>query len=152
MNIGIILPSLGTNQLAFETITTINREIMSGSKHDYRIFFEDLTPRVINPLCAVMNIAEIWNYSGLLITTTLSNTRFASKVVGDVKKVFYVWDLEWLRGKNNFIQNLSVYRDPQFALLTRSEEYAKMIEFYSNRKVNGIMERLAFGALADVIK
>lgn len=151
MNIGIILPSLEPSQLSYEVITAINREIMAGSKHDYRIFFEDLSSRIVNPLCAVMNVAEIWNYDGLLITTTLKNTALAAKTTGNIHKVFYVWDLEWMRGQQNYLYNISLYRNQDFFLFTRSQYYANLIKNYANRQVDGIMEEFTFGDLCDAI-
>jgi hypothetical protein len=151
MNIGIILPNLEPSQLAFETIYNLNEEIVAGSKHDYRIFFEDLSVRFMNPSCAIMNISEIWHFDGLLVTTTLNNTRLALKTTGNIQRVFYVWDLEWLRGQNDYLHNLSIYRNPNTLLLARSTEHAEAIYNYTNRKVNGVVSDLKLGELADAI-
>lgn len=152
MNIGIILPSLDANQLAFETILSINTILSNGTKNDYRIFFENLSPKIIQPLCSIMNITELWHYNGLLITTTLENTKLAIKAIADTKIVFIVWDLEWLRGHNNYIDNISIYRNPNIILLARSKDHAKIIENYCGRRPNGIIESLNFEELANVIQ
>lgn len=151
MNIGIILPNLEMNQLAYETITGINQEILNGSNHDYRIFFENLSVQCVTPLCSIMNLAEIWAFSGLLISTTLDNTIFSLKLSTNVIKAFYIWDLEWIRKEKNYLHNLSILRNPNLLLISRSQDAAIELERYSNRPPNIVSSRLNMGELANVI-
>ena len=151
MNIGIILNSLDNNQLAVETILSINSEINNQSKDDYRIFFENINLRVFEPTCAVMNISEIFNYTGILISTTLSNTKLALKTTGDIQRIFYVWDLEWLRREKNYLDNLAVYRNPNIKLVTRSADYAQMIQNYTNRAVDLILPTTIIGRMKECL-
>ena len=149
MNLGIILPSLEMSQLAYETINTINQEIINGSPHSYVIFFEELSTVCVQPLCAVMNISEIWSFDGLLISTTLENTLASLKVTSNMRRAFLLWDCEWLRGRTNYLLNLSILRNPELLLIARSEDCAFELERYANRRPNLIMPQLAFGPLAD---
>lgn len=142
-NIGIILPNLEMSQLSFETIYTINKEIASNNGYDYRIFFEDLSARCIDPMCATMNSSEIHSYDGLLISTTLDNTKASLRTVGKVERVFLVWDLEFIRGQNNYIENIKIYRDPRIKLVARSIDHAKVIANYTNRMADMIMPKLS---------
>lgn len=151
MNIGIILPNLEVNQLAYEIISSINHEILAGGKHDYRVFIENISLFSIRPLCAVMSIPEIWSYSGLLVSTTLDNTEFSLRLTTDVMRVFYIWDMEWLRGQKNYLRNLSILRNPNLVLISRSEDAARELERYSNRRPNMVASRLSLGDLANVI-
>lgn len=150
-NIGIILPSMEISQLAYEVITTINQEIMTSSPYDYRIFFEELSIQCVQPLCATMNVNEIWGYNGLLISTTLENTMYGLNLAGNVQRVFYIWDMEWLRNNKNYLQNLSILRHPSLMLISRSEHAAKELENYSNRRPNIIMPRLTLKGLMNEI-
>lgn len=150
-NCGIILPDMQISQLSYEIITQINSEIISGSPYDYRIFFENISTQCVQPLCAVMNISEIWAYSGILISTTLENTLFSINLKTDCLKFFYLWDLEWLRNKKNYLYNLSILRNPQIKLIVRSKDCAKELERYSNKQANFITDRLSFKTLADHI-
>ncbi len=150
-NIGIIIPNLANNQLAYETISTINLELINNSKYDYRIFFEDFGPVITNPLCATMNISEIHVYGGLLISTTLNNTVLSLKVPSKLKRAFVVWDAEWKRKSMNFLDAVKVYRDPRLILVARSQDMAKAIENYCNRKPEIIMENFNFSELAKAL-
>jgi hypothetical protein len=151
MNIGIILPNLEIGQLAYESLTTINEEISRGSPHDYRVFFENIGIQCVNPLCSIQNISEIWAYEGLLISTTLENTLFSLKLTTNVIRVFYIWDMEWLRASKNYLHNLSILRHPNLILISRTPSAAKELERYSNRSPNLITPRLSFKELANVI-
>jgi hypothetical protein len=151
INVGIILNSMEIGQLPYEVITQINTEILSGSNLDYRIFFENVSMQCVNPLCSVQNISEIWGYSGILISTTLDNTLFSLKLKTDVLRVFYIWDMEWLRKQKNYLYNLSILRHPKLILVSRSVDSAKELERYSNRSTNFITTRLSFKDLTDKI-
>lgn len=51
-----------------------------------------------------------------------------------VKLIFYVWDLEWLRpGKNDYLYNLQAYNDVD-VLIARHTEHIAPIKNYSNRE------------------
>ena len=145
MNFGIIIPSLDTNQLAYEAITNINKEIiLNKSKDDFRIFFEELSPRCIDCLCAVMNITELFSYTGTLISTNLNNTQLAIKTIGKINKFFYIWDLEFIRNSRNYTQNVSIYRNSNIKLIARSNEHSIAIKNYCGREPELIMPDLSF--------
>lgn len=144
MNIGIILRSLECSQIAYEVISTINAEISNGSPHDYRIFFENLQLYTVNPLCAVMNVSEIWSFDGLLISTTIKNTALSLKTVCNTKRIFWSYDLDFLRDKQNYLYNLSIYRNNKIDLFTRSKDASDAVYNFCNRKPNGIMPEINF--------
>ena len=130
--VGIILPHVFNTQLTYCVVKNIYT-LVNNPKYDFVIFFEDLTPPMMKIPCAMMNVAEIHCFNGTLISTTLNNTVLSLKAINQARKIFYVWDLEWLRGQNNYLSNLDVYRNPNLELFTRSESYAKAIDNYSNR-------------------
>jgi hypothetical protein len=150
MNIGIIIPSLDMNQLAYEVISTINRTIAAGDKNDYRIFFEELVPKCIDPICSVMNITEIFSYDGILISTTLDNTKLALKALGNVDRYFYIWDLEFLRNRKDYLNNISVYRNPKTKIIARSNDQATAIKNYCGITPQLIMPNLNFNEIMKV--
>jgi len=56
------------------------------------------------------------------------------------RKLFYIWDLEWLRPHaKDFIANLRIYRHPKLELIARSISHAQAVENYANKKVNAII-------------
>lgn len=138
--IGIVVPHLGVCQQSFMAISHINRILSKSNDYDFFLFYEDMVPSCVRPLCASMNINEIWSFDGILIGTTLSTTMSIVRTVNASRKVFYVWDLEWMReGYQNYFTNIKVYKDKTIYIISRSISHAHEIERYSGRKSNMIV-------------
>lgn len=87
-----------------------------------------------------MNISEVFSFNGMLISTNLRNTAIMLKAKTNAKKIFYVWDLEFLRrGNSDFLRNNEIYRHPDIKIVCRSADHAKVLENYSNRKPDAII-------------
>lgn len=129
MSLGIVIDNLSLSQESFFTIGYINKLVEKGI--DCTIFVNEFSTPCMKVNCAVMNISEIWSFSGLLIAFNLNNAQIISKVISNVKTLFYVSDLEWLRGKNNFVNNIKIYNSVDF-LCVRSLSHYKAIHNYCN--------------------
>ena len=152
MKLGIILNDTSANQLAYHVISNINKEVERTNKNDYVLFFENASSVVISPACACMNSSEIWNFDGVLISTTVSNTLSSINAVTPKRKYFYVWDLEWGRRNGSDFENLvRVYSDPEISLIARSKDHAIAIENYCNRSVAGTVSNFNTKQLMDII-
>ena len=152
MKIGIIVDDTSANQLAYCAISKVNEEIKKTNRNDFVLFFENATPTVVTPLFACMNISEIWNFDGVLVSTTVSNTLTSINAVTPKKKYFYVWDLEWSRvhGKD-FENSIGAYTNPEISLIARGYDHAKAIENYCNKKVSGIVSDFNIKQLTDIM-
>ena len=131
MSIGVLLPHLGASQASFLAIQEISK-----LKEDSVLFFEELSSPCLPVRCATICINELMSFSGTLITTNIRNTMTAASLVNrkQVKLIFYVWDLEWLRpGKNDYLYNLQAYNDVD-VLIARHTEHIAPIKNYSNRE------------------
>jgi hypothetical protein len=102
--------------------------------------------------CAGMNVSEIWSYSGILISTTIDNTILLSKAAINATKLFYVWDLEWLRDKKDYVYNMQAFRNPQIQLMARSKDHAQAIEKYCNRQVSIVLPNFNLGGLVQIFQ
>jgi hypothetical protein len=109
---------------------------------DVVFFYQQVSPTPLKPFCATMNISEIWSFDGTLIATDINSASVVNKVVSPAKKIFYVWDLEWMRPyhQQNYLYNLSIFRSPYLKLVARSEDHVKLIEHYCNRKVDNVIQ------------
>ena len=125
MQVGIIIPKLD-NQLSY----MICKHVNNSNDNIYTVFYEDISPYVIRPKCATMPINEIWSFNGILISTNLRNTLSSLKTINKSKLIFYIWELEFLKGKTNYIENINIYQNHLLKLVTRSEEYAKNVYNY----------------------
>lgn len=150
IKIGIILPDFTPSQLTYYSVKYANALLTQTNQYDIVFFYEQLSPIYIRPFCSTMNISEIWSFDGLLISTTIDNTLLSVKAVNSAIKVFYIWDLEWIRGKQNFLHNLQAFRHPDIILVARSIDHAKVIENYCNKKVNAVIPNFQISSFLNL--
>lgn len=133
LNIGLILPDLSMSQLAFMAINQAN--LFHGNTDiACTLFYCDANQPCVEPKVPIMNITEIHGFHGLLISTDIDSTLASIRAASKATRVFYVWDLEWIRrGKNNFQYNMQAFRHPKVHIATRSEEHARAVSQYANR-------------------
>ena len=151
MNIGVIINDFSCSQLSFYAVRNINERSNDSPKHDYIGFFENLSSHVIEPAFSIMNMSEIWGFKGILIATSAATALTLIKSVGQCKKYFYVWDLEWLRDPDNYHTLLAIYRHLDIKLIARSETHAKAIQNFCNREGVGIMDDFNLSDLEEII-
>lgn len=144
VKIGIVLNNLYVNQLAYDVLS------QEHENYDISIFYEENTPVLIPPKGAIYLLHEIFSYDGLLIATNLDHASLISKCVKSFTKVFYVWDLEWIRNKKDFISNINIYRNNNLILVTPSEDYRRELKNYCNR--DSVVLPLDFKAIYGYIK
>ena len=141
--VGFLVNELTASHLAFSLIKNLN-DYNNESNIDTGLFFENASSSIIKPNFSIMAINEIWNFSGSLISTDINTTLSLKKCFSPRKKIFYVWDLEWMRtprGKAwEFEKTIQAFSDESIELVARSKDHAKAIENLSNRKVKHIVE------------
>ncbi len=126
--IGIVVPHLGSSQIAYETIK------LTSKLNNCIIFFEQLVEPCFKIDCAVMCINEMVGFTGILITSNINNTIMSDRLINRTKSklYFYVWDLEWLRPTHkDFLYNRKAYTIPD--KLISHKEHIGPIRNYCNR-------------------
>jgi len=131
MNIGLIVNNLGASQLSYDLINQANKISFEG-QHECFFFPRNLVVPCLPVKCTILNLTEIHDFQGLLLSFNLQDTQLLAETKNPARKVFYVWDLEWLRGKLNFVENLPIYTDKRLELYCRSHDHQKAIENYCN--------------------
>ncbi len=132
MQVGIIVPHLGYNQLAFTLLMQVHANV--GNLNITPIIFQkDIVPPYLVPMCTVTNLAEIFSFRGLLVTTSLADTKIAlnnARMCQDI--LLYAWDLDWLRKDKNFLDNYKTYQAVK--VVAQNEYHAQAIEKYTGKK------------------
>lgn len=107
---------------------------------DCVIFTEEIRPINVMPQFAIMNISEVYDQPGLTIATTPSTVKKLEKCWAPNYKIFYNWDLYWLRGRQKiYAPMLDLYHTP-LDIIARSESHKKLIENCFNIKVKSVIE------------
>lgn len=136
MKLGLVFSDLGNSQDSFMGISYANTLCQTNLIRDVTLFFCECVPPIIKPLVACINIDRVFQFDGTLVVTTL---QMASLIAGcNANKILYLYDLEWLRGKGNYISNLNLLKNCGFRVIARSEEHAKVINNYANIEVEVI--------------
>jgi hypothetical protein len=87
-----------------------------------------------------MHISEAWGQKGTTIATSLSTANQLLSFPGPSSKLFYVWDLEWLRGQHRYADNyIQIYCNPDLVLIARSTPHAQIIHNNFNREISHIV-------------
>lgn len=155
MNIGILLNNFGQNELAYYTLAQCSQLVKEDKSNSYFGFYEQLQPYCLDPPMSLMNVCEIVDFKGKLITTDLDMTERALGVVSDIEIIFYVHDLDWLRerkNRKNFFQNIKTYNNPDVTIISPSEHYAKELKNYSNRISDHVVKAFSLREILDVVR
>lgn len=138
------------SQLAFLAIQQTN---LLSKKVPTTLFYSDDGAPCAQTNSPLMNVTEIHGFNGLMVSTDIDMTIASIRATNNAKKVFYVWDLEWIRpGKNNFDYNMLAFRDKSVTLVCRSQEHARAVSEYCNRDDILVIPNLNLGALMEALK
>ena len=132
--IGIIVDNLGASQKSFEIINAANS--FTETNTDCCIIFQnEYIPSCVKPNICCLNSSEIWGYNGCIVSNCLETTRLSLKASSNGPRIFYIWDIFWLRrGQEIYDHNIDILIEPSLLLCCRSNSHANMIENYCNRR------------------
>lgn len=131
-SIGIILDNIYANQLAYESITSLNK-LAEKTNTNIAAFVKNISPSYIPAKFGIFGLHSIHNIShGTIVATDLDSAEILINSQTTANKIFYVWDLEWLHNpqKKNFLQNTNIYRNIE--IVTRSKSYSDAVANYCN--------------------
>lgn len=101
------------------------------------VFIEDnIFPYDIsNPIFPIHNVND---YIGDLYVFSLDHAKIAMNVLSPVTVHFIAWDLEWLYGKTNYLENIEIYRKVDH--LYCRPGHATALKNYCNREPKWILQ------------
>jgi len=142
--IGVILDNLSVSQLNSDFLSGLNK-LADHSNDNICLFNKNISPTLLPLKFGVFGLNLIHDVEyGAIIATDLDSASILINSQTTARKIFYVWDLEWLHNptKNNFLENVEIYKNIE--LFTRSQSYALAIQNYCNvlPKVYSIEELL----------
>ena len=151
-NFSVLVNNLGSSQLSFFIIKEINAIPTLRPEIDGMVFYENLSSACLPLNFAAMNMSECWCHSGPIIATSFSTAETMAGFPAE-KKVFYIWDLEWMRSNNKkqYEQYRDVYTNESIQLIARSEAHKDSVENAFNRKVNCVIPDFNLNKVLEVI-
>lgn len=130
MQIGIIVNNLNSSQLVYDLTKELN---LISSYHSVCLFYQNLSYCPFTTNFSVLNYNKAnscyFDKDSLLIATNVSSALDLSQMKNASKKLFYVYELEFLDNKN-FNKNYKAYNS--LPIITRSKSYQEALKNYAN--------------------
>ncbi len=151
MNIGFLVRAVSMSQEGLLLIHECNKLLEKQRDTEINIFYEDYDRIPIKPEFSLMQNRHAWGYTGTLISTDLHTTEVLAHLAGPRRKLFYVWNLEWLYSHNMYVSYSKLYQSPDIDLIARTQSHADIItKLWKEPKY--IMEDFDHEQLARIIK
>ena len=126
----------------------LNKLVDNNAYIDPVVFYKDYQPQLIRPMFCLMQDVEAWNFPHTLIATNIDTLTRLSKCNIPTKKLFYVFNLEWLYLKE---QNYDSLRDIyNVDLIVRSRDHFDIVEKCWKRPL-GIVQDTSFETIVNYI-
>lgn len=128
------LDSLGTHQIACSAIMSVNRFLATEYKYDISMFYDNFSKHVIPCNFMTLPLTEAFDYNGPIIFTNFSLVEKILRIPTTTKKIWYMYDLEWIYMQNRLVSELSsIYRNTNLQIITRNKDYADVIKYVWDR-------------------
>ena len=150
MKLGFLVKDLWLSQMSYYLTMNVNSYKTIKEIDDAVVFFEDVSQYSVSPLFSTMNSSEIWGFDGVLISTCLSTTLSSIAAIGPIQKIFYVWDLDWMRNGRDYEYNIKAF-SPEVKIIARSEDHGVAIKNYCNREPDGYVSNFNLQEFMRVI-
>lgn len=145
VSIGVLVKDAGVSQLNFNIIKNFNQFIFGDQRSYCAMFFENMVQPMARVLFPIFNIAEAYEWKETLIATSLSNAHKLIHFPACKNKLFYVWDLEWIRLRMKDYALLgSIYNAPNLKIIARSKAHADLLSEVWGCKVHDVVENFGF--------
>lgn len=152
MQFGILVKNLYDSELNWRLLSQANH-LMQSQIADIVFFYEDAMPQVVHPLGTCMQIVEAYEYKYPLIATNLSTAQKLINFPRSPKKIFYMWDMEWLRFKNDSYYGFkNIYGSKELELVCRTQEHADLVEKLWDRKINRVSPKALLNEILNEVK
>ena len=124
--LGIYVDSIEYSQLFLR----LNSELEKvRDELNVTLFFNNHGRMLDKPAYDIMPAYNIWKTNFPVIATDIMAAKFLANALTVREKYFYIWSHDWLmRSSDSYMQNISVYCDPNIKLLVRSPAMLNIVK------------------------
>ena len=133
----IITKNLSCSQINYEIFRQLNNLV---DKIPCCLVYKNISNCFYPAKFPILNYSKIFSGyldNSLIIATDLDSATTLLNIKNKAKKIFYVWELEFLKNKN-YHYNFNIYNSLE--IYTRSESYKNALDNYAN--INTKIENL----------
>jgi len=88
MNLAFYIDKLGQDNLNEKIFECLNSAVKNNTVSDASLFYNDIDYNPYQSNFGMFNSTDIWNYTGVLVATTIDNAMFANRVINKFKLYF----------------------------------------------------------------
>lgn len=138
-------------------ISDLNYHVMSelnnmSNTHEVFLLTNNISSRVIEPNFAIINSSRVaCTYDAIVIATTIDTARLLIKAAINSRKVFYLYQLDWLYLPFNYNEVYDVINS-DLELIVRSKNHANLIEKVFGRKVDNIVPEFRLDEIWNLLE
>lgn len=147
--INFLVDHVGASHMSFYLIEAANQ--LSEDGKNITIFYDQLQRPCRRLLVPAMMLIESWAQPGVSIATSISTTARLLKFPGPQKKMFYVWDMSWLRNPKRVGKFSELFRNPELELIARCDDHAVALENAFNVPVEHVFDDFEPAQLLEAI-
>lgn len=151
MRAGIVVDSLGVSQMSTQLTSQLNRADELETFWDVILFYHEYDRIISPPLFAMMQSEELWGFDAPVIATSIHTADRLIKSPRPTKKLFYVWDLEWMYRSHDIDDISAIYCHPELSLIARSQSHYDILK-QSWREPVGIIEDFKYEDIINTLK
>jgi hypothetical protein len=149
--INFLVDNVGASHMAFYLVESANTMSHDGTAC-VTIFYDQLHRPCRKLLVPAMMMIEAWAQPGVSIATSLSTAARLLSFPGPQQKMFYVWDMSWMRNPKRVGPFSELFRNPDLTLIARCVDHAKALQNNFNVKVPYVFDNFNNEALLKAIE
>ena len=147
MNLGVYTTSLGISEETEAIINNLNSGVESDKLTAASLFFNSVAFNPLPMKCGCFNAADLWNFTGTLLTTTLSNVIRASSIVNKAK-IYYYYGWE---ESVPVLHLINISKSRTVEVLCRDENSSKEYHRLTGRSSSGVVNDFNIDQLLELV-
>lgn len=147
---GIMVNSLDLSQKSFYIVKHLNNTVDQDCQFSPIVFYKEYAKGIdVNRFCTLLE-KECWGYDGVVLATSLETAETLLHCPCPVKKLFYVWDLDWLYNTYTYPYLQAIYQS-DLELIARNKYHATVLE-KCWKKPRYLMDNFDPAILTQIVK
>jgi len=149
--INFLVDHIGASHMAYYLVEQANALSNNGDAR-VTVFYDQLHRPCRKLLVPTMMMIEAWAQPGVSIATSLSTAARMLSFPGPQQKMFYVWDMSWLRNPKFVGPFGELFRNPKLTLIARCQPHADALSNNFNVEVPYVFDNFERDALLKAIE
>ena len=148
--LNFLVDHIGASHMAYYLIEQGNALSDAGDAQ-VTVFFDQLHRPCRRLRIPTMMMIEAWAQPGISIATSCSTAARLLSFPGPQRKLFYVWDMSWLRNPKRVGAFSELFRNPDLTLIARCPDHSYALENDFNVKVPFCFDNFDREGLLEVL-